>query len=90
MPSLPCSALMRSTKERIGSRLVGRTAIMRQSKVEMTGFTSPRSALERELDHMLAALVEIGVRELEEGGQDVGVRHPLGRQMAVRVELGRR
>jgi hypothetical protein len=44
MPSFPCSAFMRSTKERIGSRLVGNTSIMRQSKVEMTGLISPRAA----------------------------------------------
>ncbi len=43
-PSWPCSALMRSTKERIGSRLVGSTSIMRQSKVEITGLISPRAA----------------------------------------------
>ena len=70
-PSLPCSALMRSTKERIGSRLVGSTWIMRQSKVEMTGLISPRAAAKPELDDMFAALIEIGVRKLEEVGEDV-------------------
>ena len=87
-PSLPSSALIRSTKERIGSRLVGSTSIIRQSKVEMTGLISPRGACEREVDDMLAALDEIGVRELLEGGEDVGRGDPLRGQMAVRVELG--
>ncbi|MNE28619.1 hypothetical protein D3C80_1220650 [compost metagenome] len=44
MPSLPSIACMRSTKERIGSRLVGKMVIIRQSKVEMTGLIFPRSA----------------------------------------------
>ena len=36
---------------------------------------------------MLAALVEIGVREFEEGREYVRRGDPLGRQMAVRVKL---
>ena len=36
---------------------------------------------------MLAALEEIRVRKLQEGGQNVGVRHSQWRQMAVRIEF---
>ena len=43
--------------------------------------------LEAKLDHVLAALVEIGVREFEEGREYIGRGDPLGRQVAVRVEL---
>ena len=43
---------------------------------------------QRQLDDVLGPLDEIGVREFEEGRQDVGVRDPLGRQVAVRIELG--
>ena len=37
---------------------------------------------------MLAALVEIRVRELEKCSKDVGICHSLAGQMAVRIELG--
>ena len=43
---------------------------------------------QRQIDDVLAALVEIRVRKLEERRQDVGVGDPLPREMAVRVEFG--
>ena len=37
---------------------------------------------------MFAAFEEVGVREFEERGEDIRVRDPLLRQMAVRIEFG--
>ena len=38
---------------------------------------------------MFRALEKIGVRKFEEGGKDIGIRHALFGQMAVRVEFAR-
>ena len=87
-PSRPCMARRRSTKPRIGSRLVGKTSIIRQSKAAMAGPDFAAERAQREVDDMLRALDKIGVRKFEEGREDVGVRHALFREMAVRVEFG--
>ena len=76
-PSRPCMARRRSTKPRIGSRLVGNTSIIRQSKAAMTGRISPRSVRKREVDDMLRPLEKIGVRKFEEGRENVRVRQTL-------------
>ena len=36
---------------------------------------------------MLAALVKIGMREFEEGGENIGVGHAFGRQVTVRIKF---
>ena len=55
----------------------------------IAGLISPFSGPERQVDHVLAALVEVGVRELKEGRQDIGIGDALSRQVAVGIELGR-
>ena len=39
------------------------------------------------VDHVLAALVEIRMRKLEKGGQNIGVLDALAGEMAVRIQL---
>ena len=87
-PSLPCSALIRSTKERIGSRLVGKTSIIRQSKVDITGRISPRVARSASSTTCSARSTKSVCGNSRKQRQDVGGRDPLRRQVAVRIEFG--
>ena len=81
-------ACIRSTKPRIGSREVGKTSIIRQSKTDITGRTRPSQRVDGDPPEILGAIDEIGVREFLEIDEEVRRRHPLRGQVAVRVELG--
>ncbi len=71
IPSCPSIALMRSTKERPGSRLVMKAATARQSNTAATGSISPRAVAKAKVDEVLGALQEIRVRELLERDDEV-------------------
>ena len=78
----------RSTKLRIGSRDVGKISIMRQSNTLITGLIRPSRVATARAQRSSARSTKSVWGELLEGDEEVDGGNPLGRQVAVRVDLG--
>ena len=88
MPSLPSSAMIRSTKARAGSREVCMVTIMWQSTTLATRRDAAFVLGDAQVHQFQRAFQDVGVRVLLEGHQHVGVVHHRLAQVVVRVELG--